>query len=393
MSAPASKKRRITPWHGVWLIALAAVVYWISRQSSPTFPTSARALTELAGAIGVYMVATLLRAERWQRILRRHDVRIGYPEAAGLVMVGYMGNNVLPARGGELLRAYLLGKKGATKRGILGTVIAERLLDAVALGLLFVAFTLGVLGNVRLPSNTPLLVAIGVVFVLLVISLAVLRFARSHHLVERATEFLRPFAIPARALLSPYGVALLALSLVIWAFEATVYYMVSDAAGLGLTVSGALYVMVLANLFALIPAAPGYVGTFDAAVVFAAKAAGNASGGLVTTYLLLLRFVLFVPITLMGAIILFTRYGGLARYRTARAEAQQARASDGAGSDEAAGAVVAGGASVAAATASGEAEAPALEAEAPAREAEAPALEAEQPRERERRESPAPSTV
>jgi len=30
------------------------------------------------------MVATLLRAERWQRILRRHDVRIGYPEAAGL---------------------------------------------------------------------------------------------------------------------------------------------------------------------------------------------------------------------------------------------------------------------------------------------------------------------
>lgn len=387
MSAPASKKRRITPWHGVWVVALAAVVYWISQQSAPTFPTSARALTELAGAVGVYLIATLLRAERWQRILRRHDVRIAYPEASGLVTVGYMGNNVLPARGGELLRAYLLGKKGAPKRGILGTVIAERLLDAVALGLLFVAFTLGVLGHVKLPSNAPLLVAVAVVCVLLVIALAVLRFARSHHLVERATEFLRPFAIPARALLSPHGVALLALSLVIWGFEATVYYMVSDAAGLGLTVSGALYVMVLANLFALIPAAPGYVGTFDAAVVFAAKAAGGASGGLITTYLLLLRFVLFVPITLVGAIVLFTRYGGLARYRTARAEAQAAQGSDRAGSAETAGAVLAGESAAVAGVSASEAEA------ASSREREAPSLDAGEARERERRESPAPSTV
>ncbi|MGI8920237.1 MAG: lysylphosphatidylglycerol synthase transmembrane domain-containing protein [Solirubrobacteraceae bacterium] len=375
------KHSRLTPWHGLWVIALGAVVYWISQQSAPKFPTSARALTELAAAVGIYLIATLLRAERWQRILRHHDVRIAYTEAAGLVMVGYMGNNVLPARGGEFLRAYLLGQKGATKRSILGTVIAERALDAAALGLLFLAFTLGVLGNVKLPSNTPLIVAVAVVAFLLLVGLAILRFARSHHLVERAWNFLRPFATPARALLSLHGVVLLAVSLVIWGFEAGVYYMVSDAAGLGLGISGALYVMVLANLFALIPAAPGYVGTFDAAVVFAAKAAGNATGGIVTTYLLLLRFVLFVPITVLGAVVLFARYGGIARYRTARAEAEETE-------EEALEEAVA----AASASSSGNGAAPIADAERAAH-SERERRDHEREHERDVRETPAPTTV
>ncbi len=317
------RRLRLHPWHAIWVIALAAVAWWISRQDAPHFPSSASAIWELVGAVAIYAVATLLRGERWERILRRNGVHIDRKDAYGLVLVGYMGNNVLPARGGELLRAFLLSKRGASKRGILGTVIAERVLDAVALGLLFFAFTVGVLGNVKLPSNTPLLIAVAVVAVLGLAGLAVLRFARSHHLVERAWRMLRPFATPARALLGLHGAALLALSMVIWACEAGVYYAVADALGLDVGLSGALYVMVLANLFSLIPAAPGYVGTFDAAVVFAMGAVVRNAHGLVTSYLLLLRFVLFVPITVAGAVVLFTRYGGFSRYRDAR-EAVQA---------------------------------------------------------------------
>src|SRR5918992_254601 len=70
-------------------------------------------------------------------------------DALALVPVGYMGNTVLPARGGEVLRIVLLGDRTtARKREILGSVVSERVLDAASLALLFVALSVaGVAGN------------------------------------------------------------------------------------------------------------------------------------------------------------------------------------------------------------------------------------------------------
>jgi hypothetical protein len=75
--------------------------------------------------------------------------------------------------------------------------------------------------------------------------------------------------------------------------------------------------MALTNLFALIPAAPGYVGTFDAAVIFACNSL-DASGSDALAYLVMLRFVLFVPITVVGLAFLVSHYGGWSRFRAAR---------------------------------------------------------------------------
>ena len=78
--------------------------------------------------------------------------------------------------------------------------------------------------------------------------------------------------------------------------------------------------VVLASFFSLIPAAPGFVGTFDAAVIFGLKAV-DVTGSAALSVLLLYRFVLFVPITIVGLILLLTRYGGFAMLRSAeRAE-------------------------------------------------------------------------
>jgi uncharacterized membrane protein YbhN (UPF0104 family) len=134
---------------------------------------------------------------------------------------------------------------------------------------------------------------------------------------------MRSLSGPARALLSARGAALLGLSAMIWALEAGVYYSVGLAVDLGMGPVHALYVVALTNLFALVPAAPGYVGTFDAAVLFGAGASG-AGGAAAVGYLLLLRFVLFVPITLVGLSVLLARYGGLAVYRAARLEGMRA---------------------------------------------------------------------
>ena len=74
--------------------------------------------------------------------------------------------------------------------------------------------------------------------------------------------------------------------------------------------------MALTNFVAALPAAPGSIGTFDAAVAFGARRLG-ASGSMAVTYMLLLRFILYIPITVVGLVILVTRYGGWSRLRSA----------------------------------------------------------------------------
>ena len=66
------------------------------------------------------------------------------------------------------------------------------------------------------------------------------------------------------------------------------------------------------ELVSIIPSAPGYVGTFEAAVVFGLHAIG-IEGGQAVAYALLIRFLLYVPITAVGLVLLLVRYGGLPR--------------------------------------------------------------------------------
>jgi glycosyltransferase 2 family protein len=308
----------------VSLIALAAVVWWARGQEPPELPSGGEAIAWLVGALIFYTVATLLRGERWHHILRITGVDAHRSDCYALTTVGYMGNNVLPARAGEALRVVLMSTRcEATKRTLLGSVVAERLLDAIALASIFLIVVYGVLSSTVLPTDRPLLFAALAVVALLLGCLAVY-VLRRHHVFERARTWLRPLADAPRALLSREGAALLAGTFVLWAFEAAVYLSVARAVDLDISGMGALYLVALTNFFAALPAAPGSIGTFDAAVVFGSKAIG-ASGSAAVSYLLTLRFVLYVPITVVGFVVLVARYGGWSRLRSAvRLEASRA---------------------------------------------------------------------
>ena len=119
---------------GVSLAALAGIVWWGTRQQKPDISLDAHALRDLGAALGLYAVATLLRAERGHLILVRSGLDRGRAETLRLTLVGYMGNNTLPARAGDLMRVVLLR---APRRLALGSVVAERLLDVAALVLIF----------------------------------------------------------------------------------------------------------------------------------------------------------------------------------------------------------------------------------------------------------------
>lgn len=309
----------------VSLVALAAVVWWAAKQESPKFPSGSAAIAWLGAALALYAVATLLRGERWHWILQVTGVRAHRSDCYLLTTVGYMGNNVLPARAGEALKVVLLSQRcEASKRTLLGSVVAERILDLIALATIFVVVVYGALSSNVLPTDRPLLVA-GLGVVLLVAAAIALWVLRRHHVFERARDWLRPLADAPRALVSRPGAVLLAGTFVLWAFEAAVYLAVARSIELDFSVTGALYLVALTNFVAALPAAPGSIGTFDAAVAFGARRLG-ASGSMAVTYMLLLRFILYIPITVVGLVILVTRYGGWSRLRSAVRLSAEAKA-------------------------------------------------------------------
>ncbi len=306
----------------VWVIPIAGVVWWATKQRAPTFPSDVKGIMALVGALALYAVATLMRGERWFHILHRSDVTDATrADAHALVPVGYMGNNVLPARGGELLRTFLLGGRvQTTKRTILGTILAERVLDAVALGVILVVLAAGLLERLPKPNETLVLAGVAVlVLALLAAAIAFLRYRERLIFVLRA---LAPMAAPSKQLLSRFGLVLLVVSLLIWCVEASVYMAVGHAVDITLSLRDGLAVVAFTNAAALIPAAPGYIGTYDAAVIFAVGAVTDATKSTILSYLLLLRFVLFIPITIVGLGLLVVRYGGVSRIRAARAAAR-----------------------------------------------------------------------
>jgi uncharacterized protein (TIRG00374 family) len=309
----------------VSLVALAAVVWWATKQESPHIPTGGDALAWVLAGIGLYVVATLVRAERWHQILEHTGVRAKRADCYALTTVGYMGNNVLPARAGEALRVVLMSPRcDARKRTLISSIVAERVLDVIALLTIFVVTVYGVLSTSEvLPTDRPLLVtAIGVL--LLLAAAAGIWVLRKHHFFERLRDWLRPLADSPRALVSRWGLVLLAGTFLLWTIEASVYWTVARAIDMDISISGALYLVALTNFVAALPAAPGSIGTFDAAVAWGAQRLG-ASGSVALSYVILIRFVLYVPITIVGLVVLVTRYGGWSRLRSAtRLEASRA---------------------------------------------------------------------
>jgi uncharacterized membrane protein YbhN (UPF0104 family) len=266
----------------------------------------------------LYGLATLVRGERWHRLLEDEGARASRGDTHALNAVGYMANNLLPARAGDAVRVVLMAPRaGVSMRTVVGTLLAERLLDVGLLVLLFVVVGWGLLGEVGGDKvEIVLLAAAGVAVGLTVAYLLVRRN-------ERLMGFLTPIASATLGLRrAHHGLRLLGITIVIWAIEAGVWMATAAAVGFGMTPIEGVYVVALASVFAMIPSGPAYAGTQDAAAILGIKALGATSAQAVA-YVVMLRFVIVLPITVVGLVLLVTRYGGLGRLRQARLEARR----------------------------------------------------------------------
>jgi hypothetical protein len=197
-------------------------------------------------------------------------------------------------------------------RTVIGTLLAERILDVAVLVVLFVVVGYGLLGEVGGGKvEIILLVAAGLA---IAAGLAYLAVRRN----EKMMAFIAPMLSSTLGLRrAHHGLLLLGMTLVIWGIEAGVWMSAGAAIGFGMDPIEGLYIVALASVFSMIPSGPAYAGTQDAAAILGIKALGG-TGAQAVAYIVMLRFIIVVPITLVGLVLLAARYGGLGKLKDAR---------------------------------------------------------------------------
>src|SRR3954452_12238346 len=198
-----------------WLIslaALAAVVVWALGQPAPRAPR----MPELVPvAVALYAVATLVRAERWRLLLLFNGASPSRLDCHALVCVGYMGNNVLPARAGDAMRVlYMAPRAGVPARTVIGTLVAERVLDVAVLFSLYAVLAV-LLGAGTLSASHFAFAALVLAGVLAAGSVAALWLHRRGHLM-RAWAFVKPMLAATGNLRGRHGAEVLVATLVVW---------------------------------------------------------------------------------------------------------------------------------------------------------------------------------
>ena len=287
-----------------------SVVFLAITVSRVDLGETARALSNAAPggillAIALVLVELTIRAERW-RILLHPSAAVPLRSAFAYLTIGYFANAVLPARLGDPARAYLAGRSfGISSLATLGTIVVERVSDALTILLVVLLAGIAVAPGSQLSGSAAMLTAFAVVGAVgaVVVGFVVLRSGiLDRGLGRRLWAVIARVGEGAAVLRRPRGVALI-LGLTILPFGVAVctFGAVSGALGLPLDpVQWALVLGVLA-LSTAIPAAPGSLGTYEFAGVTALSILGiGSSQALAAT--VLIHVIAAVPPALLGLV-------------------------------------------------------------------------------------------
>lgn len=274
----------------------------------------------LVPGLVIYFIGVLVRTWRWQYLLKplgKVNIKTLFP----IINIGYMGNNVFPLRMGEVLRAVVIKRrKDISISGSLATIVVERIFDAVVV-VGFVLLNLGQLVNLpgrvtfaqlgNLATWAVVIFLVGLSIFILIAMFPKPAMKLVHGIIgkllperwqETAINISDRFLEGLMSLRSPKDALMILLtSILVWLLETGLYWSVDQALGLGLNFGQLMLLNGVVNLVLLVPAAPGGLGTFDAAGRAMLEAYGAASEPALG-YTLLLRIALWVPITLLGTI-------------------------------------------------------------------------------------------
>jgi glycosyltransferase 2 family protein len=281
-------------------------------------------------ALALFGISVVFRALRWSVFLAPHH-DLSTRRLVPSVLVGYAGNNLLPLRAGELVRAEHLAEHfGVPRMRTFGALLMERLFDGLVLagfvlwglmlvesgaeyltlGLLLMAGTLtGFVLCTAIANRPQLLNAAGR------IQIPLLRDRIREQIGSLGGSFLTGFAVltsPAR-----FGMALVATAGA-WSLELAMYWLIARAFDLDASLITIAFAGAAANVGLSVPLAQGGVGAFQILATEALVKSGVAEAA-AAAYALALHFFLIVPVSLVGLVVLWRTT--LPAGRRARADA------------------------------------------------------------------------
>jgi glycosyltransferase 2 family protein len=329
-------------WRGtLGLLLSAGFLVWTLRDVSLTEISRSLADANLPLLIATAVVATLvfpLRARRWRVILDPVAPRLPFGPLWRATAIGMMVNNVVPARAGELARAFALTRERPkiTFSTAFASLAVDRAFDGIVVVLLLVlsmldpAFPAGTTIAGRPAANWAGGGALAIAVVLGALYLVVFFPARLIGIYElfarrvapsleaRGRDALLAFAGGLGALRSPRRfLAVFAWTLLHWLVASAAFWMGFKALGITVPASASLFLQGLIALGVALPSSPGFFGVFEA---FAKAGLGvyGVAPALAVSWAVGYHLLSFIPITALGAWY-FVRLG--MHFRDLRAEA------------------------------------------------------------------------
>jgi hypothetical protein len=309
----ASRWRGVGTWVG--LAVSAAAVAWLALRydwRSAGHAMASAGLDWLLPVAPLMVVNFVVRAARW-RGLFPDPIRPRLPGAFSAMMAGYLFNNLLPARAGELVRVHMVGRGEQLPRSAaLGTVVVERTLDLLVL---LVLLSLVLLGQ-PLPGWTAYAGKVVAALAAATLAAILLLGWKGEQLVGVGAARIPFLPAGARARLEvsgrafvggvsavlrgPHLARFVAWTACIWALELGVVWLVAQAFALPLGALNVLFVMLAVALGTMVPASPGYVGTFEFFGLSALSLLGVEGGGALA-FVVTLHAVLLIGSSAVGA--------------------------------------------------------------------------------------------
>lgn len=266
----------------------------------------------LAVSVGLSLFAVWVRARRWRYLF---PPNASPSHLFSAVMIGYMANNVLPLRAGELVRGYLAARRGS--HGFwtaIATLVVERVLDALAVVVILAGLVLAIPVPDQLKWAALLFLSLDLaaMAVLTALALAPDRFraatgvlvGRWPRLLAKALAILDTFALGLHGIRVPaHLLPILGWSVGLWVLYALSAWTALAAAQLALSLTAAWAVVAFVGLGISLPSAPGFVGVIQAAIVLALALFGVPRAEALS-FSFLYHASQYIPITLFGWILL-----------------------------------------------------------------------------------------
>lgn len=260
-------------------IAISLIAGWLVLRSVDLASAADVLRTANPAWIAVMVVTVFLdvaaRGARW-RVLLAPIASIPYRRVLGYTYIGYLANNVLPARLGELVRSHSLGEKeGVARTTVLGTVVVERVVDTVIV--VAIASVSVLVLSIRGVMTSAVL--LGLAFAaLLVLGLGIGVAAHRLPGADRVAAYVArwPRLIALGRLLRE-GLAVVAhprtlagallWSVIAWTASICTFLAAGQSIGIELTVAQGALLSSGVALATIVPSGPGYLGTFELTVV------------------------------------------------------------------------------------------------------------------------------